>query len=39
MAKRSHMSRGTSRRSFRRGTGTHIKNLNFGNPMRGGIRM
>lgn len=38
MAKRHKMSRGASRANFRRGTGTHKKNLG-GNPMRGGIRL
>lgn len=37
MAKRSRMSSGASRGNFRRGTGTHKKNL--ANPMRGGIRL
>lgn len=37
MAKRHKMSRGASRGSFRRGTGTHKKNI--AGPMRGGIRL
>lgn len=38
MAKRSRMSRGANKRSFARGTRTHVKNLK-GTPMRGGIRL
>jgi len=38
MAKRHPMSKGASRRSFRRSAGTHRKNLRAG-PMRGGIRL
>lgn len=38
MAKRHHLSRGASKGNFRRGTGTHKKNLISG-PMRGGIRL
>lgn len=38
MAKRSHMSRGASRRSFRRGARVNGKN-HLASPMRGGIRL
>jgi len=38
MAKRHGMTRGSSRRSFRRSAGTHRKNVQ-GNVMRGGIRL
>jgi len=38
MAYRSSMSRGKSRRSFRRSSGSHGKNYSTG-PMRGGIRL
>lgn len=38
MAKRYGMSRGKSRRNFRRGAGTHPRNLRA-EPMRGGIRL
>lgn len=38
MRKRSKMSRGRSRRDFRRKSGTHAKNLRAA-PMRGGIRL
>jgi len=36
--KRYRMSKSKSRRSFRRSSGTHKRNLNT-NPMRGGIRI
>lgn len=40
MAFRRKMGRGQSRRSFTRGArNVHPKNGNFGNPMRGGIRL
>lgn len=38
MAKRRRMSRKKSRRSFRKGTGTHRRNVSS-RPMRGGIRL
>lgn len=38
MARRHGMTRAQSKRSFRRGTGTHRKNVQ-GNVMRGGIRL
>ena len=37
--KRHKMSRRSNRKNFRRGTGTHRKNLATANPMRGGIRL
>lgn len=37
MGKRSRMSRGGSKRNFRRNAGTHKKNIAA--PMRGGIRL
>lgn len=37
MGKRHHMSKGASRGNFRRGTGTHKRNI--AGPMRGGIRL
>lgn len=37
MARRHKMSRGASKRNFRRGT--RIQNKNLLNPMRGGIRL
>lgn len=40
MGKRFKMSRRSSARDFTRGASrTHRKNLNSGNPMRGGIRL
>lgn len=36
--KRFKLSRGRSKKNFRRGTGVHKRNL-AGNPMRGGIRL
>lgn len=39
MAKRFGMSRGKSRRNFRRNAGTHPRNLQTSMPMRGGIRL
>lgn len=38
MKKRQRMSRGKSKRNFRKGTGTHKKNMPV-RPMRGGIRL
>lgn len=39
MYKRRGMSRGGSKRNFRRNSAVHPRNFNLGNPMRGGIRM
>ena len=39
MAYRKKMSRKKSRKLFTKTSGTHVKNLNEGNPMRGGIRL
>lgn len=36
--RRGKMSRGHSRKVFRRGTGTHVRNMNTA-PVRGGIRL
>lgn len=38
--KRYRMNRGTSKRLFKNtARGTHPKNVNYGSPMRGGIRL
>lgn len=37
--KRKHLSKSKSKRSFRKGAHTHVRNLQTGNPMRGGIRL
>lgn len=37
--KRSRMSRSKSRKNFSKGSKTHVRNLNSGAPMRGGIRL
>lgn len=38
MARRGRMASGHSRKTFRRGAGTHPRNVS-GSPMRGGIRL
>lgn len=39
MRKRRKMSKYDSKRDFRRKSATHVRNLNTGSPMRGGIRL
>lgn len=39
MKKRFKLKKQASKRNFRRGTGTHKKNVNTSMPMRGGIRL
>lgn len=39
MKKRRRLSRGKSRKVFRKGTKTHVKNIQDANVMRGGYRL